>query len=329
MSEGRVTRSAGISYITQQDTWLSALIEAKGDPCVPRAEDNCFCVYTLAIYWSVMTLTGVGYGDIVAQNPLEYVVSTLGIFITGYVWAYVVGDFASLLATMDPYGAAYRNNTEALRDYTDRMRVPRSLSNLLRGFWVRAKGVETYKKQRLFLHSYISDGLQREVISSQALMKTMLSRVYWAENLEVEALTDVIKRMEHAMHGPRESMTLRAHLVVISRGLAWAGRRVYKRGDVWGVNDVLLVSEHLLHGTSPLTLTWVETLCLDQASLVEVSMPYPIFSHRLRRAQVRTAAFRAFVWKASRRQKAKHLLPVAKKYPVGSDLILPSERESS
>merc|ERR1712110_490610 len=67
LAEGRVLLDSGSGPWLPDDreSWLSALIRAKGDICMPDANDDLLCVYTIALYWSMMTLTTVGYGDIV------------------------------------------------------------------------------------------------------------------------------------------------------------------------------------------------------------------------------------------------------------------------
>merc|ERR1719261_1812100 len=98
LAEGNITKGAAMSYHTDKPSWLSVLIASKGDSCEPSAEENPVCVYILALYWSVMTLTSVGYGDITPQNSLEYVVAVILMVIVAYVWAYIVGSIVSLLA---------------------------------------------------------------------------------------------------------------------------------------------------------------------------------------------------------------------------------------
>ena len=38
-------------------------------------------VYGLALYWSLFTVTSIGYGDILPQNQAEFIVSNLGMLV--------------------------------------------------------------------------------------------------------------------------------------------------------------------------------------------------------------------------------------------------------
>jgi len=302
MAEGQIT-NGHFSYHTDQATWLSALIATKGDSCLPSAEENSMCVYLLALYWAVMTLTSVGYGDVTPQNPFEYAVCTVCMFVVGYVWAYIVGSIVSLLSSLDPYGVMFRQHVDELNSIMDRSGMPRPLQEKLRSYMHHAKQVERLKGHRAFLQSNISQGLQREVAACSAVVKTLEKQVYWASDLDKDVLLDIVRALAPQFFGPREAMLLRQNLIVIRKGLAAANGRILGRGDVWGLNDILLETEQLVDGSVPRTLSYVDVLSLDRQSLLEVCQRFPAADRRLRHAQVRTAAFRAFCAEAKRRKQ--------------------------
>merc|ERR1719316_1444296 len=103
------------------------MISAKGDPCHPEASQDPQCVYILSLYWAAMTLTTVGYGDIVPQNRAEYAVCTLCMIFSGYVWAYVVGAIVTVLGNLDPYGLQFKQNMDDLNEMMQNRGLPDSL----------------------------------------------------------------------------------------------------------------------------------------------------------------------------------------------------------
>ena len=53
--------------------------------------------YTTSLYWAMMTLTTIGYGDVVATNIYERIYVILMMMISALVFAFVVGTMCSLI----------------------------------------------------------------------------------------------------------------------------------------------------------------------------------------------------------------------------------------
>merc|ERR1719421_1994662 len=53
--------------------------------------------YLYAIYWSLMTLTTVGYGDVVPQNDQERAYVAFCLLVGSFVFAYIVGEIGGLI----------------------------------------------------------------------------------------------------------------------------------------------------------------------------------------------------------------------------------------
>merc|ERR1711862_871045 len=61
ITECKITISAWVIPHSEDDSsWLAEVIALKGDPCVPDVAHDVKCVYNLAMYWAMMTLTTVG-----------------------------------------------------------------------------------------------------------------------------------------------------------------------------------------------------------------------------------------------------------------------------
>jgi len=69
--------------------------------------------YVAAIYWAVMTITTVGYGDISAFNELEMIFSSIIMVLGAIFYAVVLGSVTAAITTV----------SSANRPYTERVRV--------------------------------------------------------------------------------------------------------------------------------------------------------------------------------------------------------------
>jgi hypothetical protein len=58
-------------------------------------------VYVDACYWVLVTMSTVGYGDIVPEDQSERVFACFIILLGAFVWAYIIGAFSSTLNSMD------------------------------------------------------------------------------------------------------------------------------------------------------------------------------------------------------------------------------------
>ena len=60
-------------------------------------------VYVEAWYFTWVTISSTGYGDISAHNPLEYLICTICMLLASFMWAYTIGNFCSIVATSDQH----------------------------------------------------------------------------------------------------------------------------------------------------------------------------------------------------------------------------------
>eukprot|EP00474_Spongospora_subterranea_P010680 CRZ11138.1 hypothetical protein [Spongospora subterranea] len=84
--------------------------------------------YTLALYWSLSTLTTVGYGDISAQTPAELVFAMLSMIMGSTVFAYTTATVASMIRERDQRAQHLRDKMSRLRTFAS----AHNLSNRLR-----------------------------------------------------------------------------------------------------------------------------------------------------------------------------------------------------
>eukprot|EP00929_Paragymnodinium_shiwhaense_P063898 TRINITY_DN31978_c0_g1_i1.p1 TRINITY_DN31978_c0_g1~~TRINITY_DN31978_c0_g1_i1.p1 ORF type:complete len:811 (+),score=112.50 TRINITY_DN31978_c0_g1_i1:340-2433(+) len=306
MAEGTVTEGS-ISYHSET-SWLSAVLKAKGDPCDPPAADNPVCVYVLALYWTTMTLTTVGYGDIVPQNMLEYVLSTIFMLVSGYVWAYIVGSVVTLLSSLDPYGVAFKQEMDDVNSMLKDRNIPKAIGVRLRMYMHEAKHVTQMLGQRRLMNERLSPHLQRELARCER-HKEILYPVWWARGLPEDVRLELVKAMAPLLFGPQEQVTLRHTMLCIRKGLMAAKGRILSRGDCWGLESVLLTSDTLLDQLPPCTLSYLTALNLTKDQLADIAHEFPDVDVRLRRAQVRTAVMRAFVKAGKLAKELKYARP--------------------
>merc|ERR1712232_510358 len=141
-----------------------------------------------------MTLTTVGYGDIIPQNLLEYSICTVFMLVSGYIWAFVVGSVVALLQNLDPHGLKFKQQVDEMNHLMYFRGVPHHLQVRLRSYMYEASSIKRHDEQLQFLESNFTRGLQREIAQCTS-NANLISGLYWAcaDEVEEDARLELVK----------------------------------------------------------------------------------------------------------------------------------------
>ena len=91
--------------------------------------------YQSALYWTITTLTTVGYGDItpIGQGQTAYTMVTMALGAAMY--GYIIGNVASLLANIDVVRARHLGRIETINNFMRDRGVPRELQARIRDYY--------------------------------------------------------------------------------------------------------------------------------------------------------------------------------------------------
>src|SRR5574341_97399 len=101
---------------------------------VSAASDD-WTSYLRALYWTIQTLSTVGYGDVTPATNAE-TLYTMGVMIFGVgVYGYIIGNVASILANIDPAKAQHLASMERLTAFMNYRNIPPRLQKRLRDYY--------------------------------------------------------------------------------------------------------------------------------------------------------------------------------------------------
>jgi len=91
--------------------------------------------YLRALYWSVTTLSTIGYGDLTPLTDPQIAFTMVVMFLGVAIYGYVIGNVTSLLANIDLAKRHYLENMERLTAFMRYRNIPPTLQRRLRDYY--------------------------------------------------------------------------------------------------------------------------------------------------------------------------------------------------
>ncbi|CAE7857592.1 Kcnh5, partial [Symbiodinium microadriaticum] len=141
---------AGVAYeVSDEYTWLKAVEAAKGG--LKATYHSRSGIYCLSLYWAIMTLTSIGYGDITPQTEKEYLVASLCMLAMATVWAFVIGQMCAVVSTLLPHDVAFKRTMDDLNWLLKDSQMPEPLRMKLRRYFIESRSLCRLHEQKAII----------------------------------------------------------------------------------------------------------------------------------------------------------------------------------
>lgn len=98
--------------------------------------------YVAALYWAVMTITTIGYGDVNPATDPERWYAVLAMLFGGSVYAYIIGSVCGIVASMDEIETHFHQRIDHLNRYLRENEVPNAMRWKIREFFYDSKNAQ-------------------------------------------------------------------------------------------------------------------------------------------------------------------------------------------
>jgi CRP-like cAMP-binding protein len=114
----------GMAHINNDLNWVSANFESK--------DTELEVIYVTSLYWAVMTLTSVGYGDVSAANEYEKLFSIVVMVIGAIFYAVVLGSVTAAIQSISSSSEPFLEHMRCIEKFIKRHNLCDELADRLR-----------------------------------------------------------------------------------------------------------------------------------------------------------------------------------------------------
>ncbi|XP_072992094.1 potassium channel AKT1-like isoform X2 [Typha latifolia] len=174
---------------------------------VPDFHDESLWIrYVTSMYWSITTLTTVGYGDLHAENTREMVFDIIYMLFNLGLTAYLIGNMTNLVVHGTSRTRKYRDTIQAATGFAQRNQLPvrlqeQMISHLCLKFRTDSEGLQ--QQETL-------DALPKAIKSSISnyLFYNLVQKVYLFRGISNNLLFQLVSEMKAEYFPPREDVIL-------------------------------------------------------------------------------------------------------------------------
>ncbi|KAF7803622.1 potassium channel AKT2/3 isoform X1 [Senna tora] len=184
-------------YPHQGKTWIGAVI--------PNFRETSLWIrYISAMYWSITTMTTVGYGDLHAVNTVEMIFIIFYMLFNLGLTAYLIGNMTNLVVEGTRRTMEFRNSIEAASNFVCRNRLPPRLKEQILAYMCLRFKAESLNQHQLIEH------LPKSICTTicQHLFFPTVEKVYLFKDVSREILLFLVAKMKAEYLPPREDVIL-------------------------------------------------------------------------------------------------------------------------
>ncbi|KAI5447479.1 potassium channel KAT3 [Lathyrus oleraceus] len=184
-------------YPDSKRTWIGAMF--------PNfKQESLWDRYVTSIYWSIVTLTTTGYGDLHAENTIEMLFDITYMLFNLGLTSYIIGNMTNLVVHWTSRTRNFRDTVKAASEFASRNHLPHRVHNqMLAHICLRFK-TEGLKQQEAL------NDLPKAIRSSIAhhLYFPAMQKVYLFQGVSHDFLFQLVSEMEAEYFPPTEDVIL-------------------------------------------------------------------------------------------------------------------------
>ncbi|TMW66208.1 hypothetical protein Poli38472_003973 [Pythium oligandrum] len=168
-------------------SWVNTFYEES------EGEDLSVEQYLASMYWAIITMATIGYGDIVARNALERLINVAVMAVGVSFFGYVVGTISSLVSNLDVAAALYDERMTIVKEYVISRNIPKPLSKRIRAHFEYFYQNHSVFKAKQILNR-LPSALRNEMIHHAH--SKLVANIKYFESSHESLISDIVMDMK-------------------------------------------------------------------------------------------------------------------------------------
>ena len=155
--------------------------------------------YLRAFYWTITTLTTIGYGDITPSSKYQIIYTIFVEIIGAGLYGFIIGNIANLIANIDIARAQHRNKLEKINTFMQYRNIPHSLQKRVDDYYNYL-----WESRRGYDESSVLKDLPGSLKTSVSIFlnKDMIEKVPLFKGADDALIREIILQLEPVVYTP-------------------------------------------------------------------------------------------------------------------------------
>jgi len=268
-------------------SWVERLAEDKNQ----LDADSVSHTYVASLYWSLTTMTSIGYGDVAPKTPSERLFGIFGMILGAVLFGHFMGNVLAVVADMSPAENEFHLKMDMLNVYMREQNLNTELRRQIEEFYHIEHKLTNHQVDEAEMLRELPGRLKREL--SLAISKRILGHVPLFEGMSSSFVRTVGLAMERKVYPQGEKVILEGDVVtnfyIVTAGRANLERQgavvgALRNGDYFGSIPISLDSMDSARSVSSYTVRtaeWTEVRSLSIARFRQLIGQFPAAKHAL------------------------------------------------
>ena len=218
-------------YYTTFNTYLESgqLVEGQD----PRGVVSPMEIYVAAFYWSSMTMTTIGYGDIVPSTWLERVFASMSMLVGAFVYGYIIGAVGNVIAQANEKKNKFYALMGELNSFLSEGKLSPDLRIRLREYF-KYKMASSHVDAHTALLQQMSPALRAEITLT---MNTWITKVDFFHRCPEALIIELTLSIKQSTFPPQEKILVPGdycdRMYIVRKGVAICRQKIVTTSQVF------------------------------------------------------------------------------------------------